>query len=142
LTQARKDIFIIGGPNGAGKTTAARKFLPPILLETAFLNADEIAREIAPHHPESAALAAGRILLDRLRGFVREGSSFALETTCAGKSYISLLRQCSEEGWRIFLYYLWLPTPEESIARVGQRVREGGHFVPFEDVRRRFVLGL
>ncbi|WP_157440028.1 hypothetical protein [Terracidiphilus gabretensis] len=47
-----KEIIIIGGPNGAGKTTAAKRFLPHVIRMRAFLNADEIARQIAPEDPE------------------------------------------------------------------------------------------
>lgn len=142
LIQSEKEIFIIGGPNGAGKTTAARKFLPDIVFSQAFLNADEIAREISPDNPESAAIAAGRLLLVRFRELALQRESFALETTCAGKSYIPLLRSCVESGWRIVIYYLWLPSPEESASRVAKRVLQGGHSIPGQDIQRRFIPGL
>jgi predicted ABC-type ATPase len=56
-----KDIVILGGPNGAGKTTAAEVVLPQHLGLRAYLNADEIARQISPHDPESVAFQAGRV---------------------------------------------------------------------------------
>ncbi len=139
---AGKEIIIIGGPNGAGKTTAARKFLPHVIRRRAFLNADEIARQLAPDDPESAAFAAGRQLLRQLNEFVQSETSFAIETTCSGKSYVPVLKRCVENGWKIIFYYLWLPSPENSVARVANRVREGGHFIPREDIQRRFIPGL
>ncbi|HWG20565.1 MAG TPA: zeta toxin family protein [Terracidiphilus sp.] len=142
MTQAAKEIFIIGGPNGAGKTTVSRLLVPESFGGAAYLNADEIAREISPGDPESASLAAGRVLIERMRESVRDGLSFALETTCAGKSYIPLLRSCKESGWKISLFYFWLPKPEDSIARVARRVREGGHSIPDEVIYRRFRTGL
>jgi predicted ABC-type ATPase len=93
-----KEIVLIGGPNGAGKTTAARVLLPEFLDENVFLNADEIARGIAPENPEAAAFAAGRVLIERMRGLVQQGRSFALETTCSGKTYLHLLEQCKGDG--------------------------------------------
>jgi predicted ABC-type ATPase len=39
-------IIIIAGPNGAGKTSFANKFLPSA-PDLAYVNADEIARELA-----------------------------------------------------------------------------------------------
>jgi predicted ABC-type ATPase len=59
-----KDIVILGGPNGAGKTTAARVLLPEFFDLHPFLNADDFARAISPRNVESAALAAGRILIE------------------------------------------------------------------------------
>lgn len=91
LESKAKEIFIIGGPNGAGKTTVARKFLPQVILSNFFLNADEIEREISPSNPESAAISAGRLLLLRLHEFMEGERSFAIETTCAGKSSIEEL---------------------------------------------------
>jgi predicted ABC-type ATPase len=116
--------------------------LPGNLYVDAFLNADEIAREVDPADPESVALRAGRIMLERMRSFVRTQTSFAFETTCAGKSYLPMLADCKERGWRISLLYLWVPSPEYSIARVARRVSQGGHSVPDDVVHRRYWLGL
>lgn len=107
-----KEIVILGGPNGAGKTTAARMLLPALIQVHAFLNADEIAREICPDDVESAALAAGREMLKRIQGYVRAGTSFGLETTCSGRSYARLLERCKRDGWRITLLFLWISHPK------------------------------
>jgi predicted ABC-type ATPase len=137
-----KEIVILGGPNGAGKTTAARVLLAKFIHVRQFLNADEIARTLLPDNLEASALAAGRRMIERMRELLREGASFGLETTCSGKSYVRILRQSKEEGWRITLLYLWLKSPEDAIARVAHRVREGGHNIPSEVVRRRYYAGL
>lgn len=142
MEAAGKDIFILGGPNGAGKTTAARVLLPDYYKLRTFLNADEIAREISPANVEVAALAAGRRMLERMRECVRHNVSFAIETTCAGRSYVSILKACKASDWRIALYYLWLPTPEDAIARVGIRVAQGGHGIPVDVIRRRYRIGI
>jgi predicted ABC-type ATPase len=133
-----KDIFILGGPNGAGKTTAARILLTDFLREHEFLNADEIARTISPEKPETAAIAAGRVFLERMRRLIQRGNSFALETTCAGKSYLNLFRQCKSTGWRITLLYLWLSSSELAVQRVARRMAEGGHGIPPDVIRRRY----
>ncbi|MGB6690803.1 MAG: zeta toxin family protein [Terracidiphilus sp.] len=137
-----KEIVILGGPNGAGKTTAARVLLPEFLHMHEFLNADEIAREIAPDHPEAAAMAAGRRMIERMRENVQRQRSFGFETTCSGKSYLHLLNRCKREGWGITLIYLWLPSPQEAIARVAKRVMRGGHNIPADTIVRRFHAGL
>lgn len=137
-----KEIVILGGPNGAGKTTTARVLLPEFFNLHPFLNADDFARQISPENVEAAALAAGRLLIERMRSAVRDGQSFAVESTLAGKSYIPLLRDCKAAGWRVSLYYFWLPSPEYSIARVARRVSQGGHHIPDEVIYRRFKTGL
>ena len=138
-----KDIVLLGGPNGAGKTTAAKVLLPSRLLVVgAYLNADEIARELNPVDPESVALRAGRVMLQKMRSFIQSETSFAMETTCSGKSYVPMLAECKSRGWRISLLYLWVPSPEYSVARVARRVSHGGHSIPDEVVHRRYWSGL
>ena len=56
----------------------------------AYLNADEIARELNPVDPESVALRAGRVMLQKMRSFIQSETSFAMETTCSGKSYVPM----------------------------------------------------
>lgn len=137
-----KEIVILGGPNGAGKTTTARKLLPKFPAIEEFLNADEFARLIFPTNPELASFAAGRKMLERMRELIALEQSFGLESTLAGRSYLRLLKQCKGTGWRITLLYLWLPSPEIAIKRVERRVREGGHGLAPEIIRRRYFLGL
>jgi len=137
-----KEIILLGGPNGAGKTTTARVLLPEFLELHPFLNADEIARNISPDDPEGAAFAAGRQMIEKMRGLVRDGKSFAFETTCSGKSYLRLLEQCKHDGWRISLFYFWLPKPEMAIARVARRVSQGGHSIPSDVIVRRWYSGV
>lgn len=137
-----KDILLLRGPNGAGKTTASRVLLPDFFQENEFLNADEIARQIAPEDPESAALAAGRELIERMRGLILKGKSFALETNCSGKSYLRVLESCKQDGWRIRLLYFWLPSAEMAVERVSRRVRQGGHSIPVDVIHRRYRVGV
>jgi predicted ABC-type ATPase len=137
-----EDIFILGGPNGAGKTTAAKELLPHTLNVTAFVNADEIAREMSPSDVDRAALAAGRAMISTMQDLAQRGETFAFETTCAGRSHIGFLNDRKKEGWRINLLFLWLPSVDIALQRVAQRVREGGHAIPPAVIRRRYVSGL
>jgi len=141
LTEAAKEIFIIGGPNGAGKTTAATVLLPRFIRVQKYLNADEIAREIAPEAPDSAAFAAGRAMIERMREFVRIQQSFAFETTCSGKTYLPLLERCKSTGWRIVVIYFWLSTPEDAIARSSPG-KQGWTRYPEGWIRRRYYSGI
>ena len=136
-----KEIVILGGPNGAGKTTAAKKLLSKFSEVEEFLNADEFARALSPENPESVGFAAGRNMLQRMRELIADSVSFGLESTLAGKSYAPILKACKLTGWRVTILYLWLPRPEDAIERVNHRVREGGHGVPPEVIRRRYFSG-
>ena len=128
-----KDIVVLGGPNGAGKTTAAGTLLPVDLRTNEFVNADAIAAGLSPFNPEGSAVMAGRIMIERMRLLVREGQSFAFETTCSGRSHLRLLEVCRDAGYRLTLIFLWLRSPELAIERVRRRIGEGGHSIP-EDV--------
>jgi predicted ABC-type ATPase len=137
-----KKIIIIAGPNGAGKTTFARSFLPEEAQCPRFINADLIAAGLAPFAPETAALKAGRLMLEEIADCVRKGESFAFETTLAGLSYLTRIKQWREQGYHVSLFFLCLPDAETAIARVAERVRQGGHHIPESVVRRRFAAGL
>lgn len=139
---ARKKIIIIAGPNGAGKTTFARAFLPDEANLPRFINADLIAAGLAPFAPETAAVRAGRLMLDEIRRCARRGDAFAFETTLSGIGYVRRIRQWREQGYRVSMFFLSLPDPEIAIARVAERVRQGGHNVPEPVIRRRFASGL
>lgn len=132
-------LYLFGGCNGAGKTTFARACLtagfdkPP-----RFLNADEIARGLSPFSPQSVALRAGKLPLSEIDGCLRKGKSFGLESTLSGQAQVKILKQAKSLGYRIEIFYLWIPSPSGAIKRIAQRVKKGGHTIPDADVKRRF----
>ena len=81
-------------------------------------------------------------MLSMIRDYVRRGESFAFETTLSGRSYARLIPHWREQGYSVELFFLRLSRPEIAIARVKQRVAEGGHDVPEPVIRRRFHAGL
>lgn len=133
--------IIIAGPNGAGKTTFACEFLPNEAGCPVFVNADLIAAGLAPFAPDTAAVQAGRLMLNELRRHFAARESFAFETTLSGRSYLHHIRDWQAAGYRVKLIFLQLDSPEEAIARVAQRVRQGGHNIPAATIRRRFTAG-
>ena len=131
-------IDLIAGCNGAGKTTFAKEFLPSIGV-IRFLNADEIARGLSPLDPSVVAFKSGRLLLSELRELIDRQETLALESTLSGKTYVKIFKEAKQSGYRIELHFVWIPDVREAIRRVRQRVIEGGHDVPVEDVKRRFA---
>jgi predicted ABC-type ATPase len=91
-------------------------------------------------HPQPAGNIAYRRPV-----FVQGGSttvSFAFETTLSGRVYLRHIDQWRSAGYHIFLYFLALHDVETAISRVAARVVQGGHSIPEEVIRRRFIAGL
>jgi Uncharacterized protein conserved in bacteria len=135
-------IIIIAGPNGAGKTTFARSFLPDEAQCPRFINADLIAAGLSPFAPEVANMRAGRLMLEEIAACVRRQESLAFETTLSGLTYLRHIQQWRAQGYDVELFFLSLPNAETAIARVAERVRQGGHDIPEPVIRRRFDAGL
>ncbi len=138
MPAAKPTIYLIAGCNGAGKTTFAKEFLPSIGV-IRFLNADEIARGLSPLKPEAVAFKAGKLLLSELRELIDRHETFALESTLSGRTYLKIFEESKLRGYEIELHFVWIPDVREAIRRVRQRVIEGGHDVPAEDIKRRFA---
>ena len=136
-----KRILIIAGPNGAGKTTFAMQYLPNEANCPTFVNGDLIASGLSPFRPELRAVRAGRLVLNEIRTHVESGRNFAFETTLSGRAYALWIPRWRKLDYRVTLVFLQLATPEAAIARVRQRVSQGGHDVPDGVVRRRFQKG-
>ena len=136
-----KKIVIIAGPNGAGKTTFASEFLPNEAGCPIFINADLIAAGLSPFQPELAALKAGRLMLKEIQEYSQRGANFAFETTLSGRTYMRMISDWQAQGYHVKLFFLNLPSAEMAIMRVAERVRQGGHNVPEEVIRRRFEAG-
>jgi len=139
--EANPRVIIIAGPNGAGKTTFAREFLPNEAGCPVFVNADLIAAGLSPFAPEIAAVQAGRLMLREIARHFAARVSFAFETTLSGLGYLRSIEQWQTAGYRVKLIFLQLASPEEAIARVAQRVKQGGHNVAEAVIRRRFSAG-
>jgi predicted ABC-type ATPase len=137
-----KKVVIIAGPNGAGKTTFAREFLPQEAGLPLFINADLIAAGLSPFDPDAVAIRAGRMMLGEIDRHAAEGRSFAFETTLSGQTYVRRIDAWRSSGYRVKLIFFSLTSAEEAIARVAMRVRQGGHDVAAEVIRRRFESGL
>lgn len=137
-----KSLYIISGCNGAGKTTASFTILPEILECKEFVNADEIAKGLSPFQPETVAFEAGRIMLHRINELLDSDKNFSFETTLATKSYKHKIIEAKQKGYNIILLFFWLENYELAIERVKTRVLEGGHNIPEDVIKRRYINGI
>ena len=87
-------------------------------------------------------MSAGRMMLEQIAAKIQADSGFILETTLAGRGYARSIPKWQIAGFDVHLYFLSVPDPDLSIARVAARVSHGGHHIPELDIRRRFDKGL
>ncbi len=88
-----------------------------------------------------SAIRAGRLMIELIDQHISQGESFAFETTLAGKSFVRAIPRWRDRGYLVVIYFLALPSAEQALDRVARRVRQGGHAVDDEVVRRRFDAG-
>jgi predicted ABC-type ATPase len=102
-----------------------------------------IAQGLSGFAPEAAMFQAGRVMLERLDELAGERADFAFETTLASRTFGPWLRRLQMDfGYRVYLLYLWLPDSAQAVDRVRRRVSLGGHSVPEDVIRRRYVRGI
>ncbi len=136
----RPNVIVLGGANGSGKSTIAKLVLKNELGVSDYVNADVIAMGLSGFDPDSVALVAGRIMVERLEKLGSAGATFAVETTLSGKTLAAFIRKLKRRhDYRFHLINVWLCSPDLNVLRVRQRVLLGGHDIPEETVRRRYL---
>jgi predicted ABC-type ATPase len=106
-------VVVVAGPNGAGKSTTAPRLLRGALAVTEFVNADDIAHGLS-----------------------------AFRNDAGEPELRALAANPAAQGYRAHITFLSLPSADLAVARVAERVRQGGHNVPEAVIRRRFEAGL
>jgi predicted ABC-type ATPase len=85
---------------------------------------------------------AGREAVRLQEALLTEGADFAMETTLAGHRELALLQRAMEASYKVTLVYIGVDSTDMLLGRIAQRVTEGGHDVPTEDVDRRYIRSL
>ena len=96
------------------------------------IDPDAIARNMSPAQAAREALRRRRLAL-------LERRSFVVETTLSGTGIFRLMEAVRKEGCKIVRHYVSLDSPELALDRIRNRVARGGHDVPEDDARRRFL---
>lgn len=131
-----KTLYIIAGANGSGKTTFAKTFSE--INSLYFINADEIAKTLAPDAITKHQVQAGRVFFHEMKKRLQDEKSFVIETTLSGNYLVKYIKKAQERGFIVEILYLFLEKPQTNISRVANRVLNGGHHVPEDDIIRRF----
>ncbi len=136
----RPTIVVIAGVNGAGKSSIGGARLRT--EGSNYFNPDEAARLARARNPEltqrqanSLAWQTGKRLLEQA---IRGKKDFHFESTLGGNSITALLIDAARQGYAIHIWYAGLATMEQHVRRVSQRVKQGGHDIPKEDIQRRW----
>lgn len=132
-------FILIAGANGSGKSTSAPLVLAP---SVPYLNADDLARELAATGETKVDLIAGRRLLEKWDEHVSRRSDFGVETTLSSRSLAPRIVRLREVGYEFTLLFFWLANVELAVSRVAERVRKGGHDIPEPVIRRWYRAGL
>ncbi len=128
-----KEYTIIAGVNGTGKTSFRGVLEGQGIPLGHIIDPDLIA---ATHHFNE--IAAGKAALREIKACLSENLTFTQETTLSSHQIIRSLKCAKAQGYQITMYYIGLNSKYESIYRIANRVRKGGHDIPPEDVVRRF----
>lgn len=136
MQEDKKHLYIIAGANGSGKSTLAYQLLPVKNLE--FLNADDIAKQINPNNIDKVKITAGKEYFKKLDTFFNSEKSFIIETTLSGHTLEKTIHKAKKLNYKITLIYVYIENPQICIERIKVRVLKGGHFIPDEDVIRRY----
>jgi predicted ABC-type ATPase len=142
LANARgKPIFVLlAGPNGSGKSTFREKRLLPLGLNC--IDPDEVARDMYGRQAlsQDEARAATIEASEQVRTHLSRNESVCLESVFSDTKghKKALVTEAHTLGYFTILFFIGVDTPEVAIARVSQRVSDGGHNIPDELIVERF----
>ena len=129
-----KTYTIIGGVNGVGKSSFTGVLKERSTDLGVIVDVDRITAELGGN-----VLTGGKAALRKIRECIDKGVSFAQETTLSGYKTEATAKQVKDMGYHVRLFYIGLDSAEESISRIENRVKRGGHDIPSDDVVRRFA---
>ena len=141
MVKAIPRIYVPAGTNGAGKSSIGGAML--IDQGVSYFNPDVAAELILNANPgielsdaQSVAWHEGMRLLKRA---ITEGLDFAFETTLGGTTITGLLNKAIASRMEVRIWYVGLDNVELHIARVRARAGRGGHDIPDNRIRERYV---
>src|SRR3954449_11414463 len=131
-------LDLVVGPNGAGKSTFVELILAPLRPGVTVVNADVIAAQRWPEDPQAHAYDAARVAAQTRTRLIERKDPFLAETVFSHPSRLDLIDAASAAGYAVTLHVLLVPE-DLTVHRVAQRVAAGGHTVPEDKIRSRYL---
>lgn len=138
-----KNFYIFAGVNGSGKSTLYQtNLLNDSLKDSVRINTDEIVNTFGDWKNGADQIKAGKIAVKLRNEYFQKGKSFNEETTLTGKTILKVIDKAKKLGYKIYLYYMGVESPEISKKRIKNRVLRGGHDIPVDVVEKRYYESL
>ena len=128
-----KKFTIIGGVNGVGKSSIYGAFGAADKELGLVIDTDKITAQLG-----GDKLKGGKEAIRMINECLDHGEIFTWETTLSGNKPLKTILAAREKGYIISLYYIAVSSADESLLRIKNRVRKGGHDIPSDDVKKRF----
>jgi predicted ABC-type ATPase len=134
-------ILVLAGVNGAGKSSVGGAMLAEHGLT--WFNPDTYARELLAQQGFSRSQAEANGLAweygrSRLEAAIAQGTNYAFETTLGANTIAGMLGHAARTH-DVVMMFCGLSSPEHHIARVQARVASGGHPIPENKIRERWL---
>ena len=130
---AMKTYTIVAGVNGAGKSSLTGVLRAQMTNLGKIVDVDKMIVKCGGN-----VIEGGKKSIELIDECLEKGICFTQETTLSGHRILNTVKQAIEKGYYIRLYYVGLNSVEESLVRIENRVKKGGHNIPDSDVKRRF----
>lgn len=128
-----KTYTIVAGVNGAGKSSLTGVLRTEITNLGKIVDVDKMIVKCGGN-----VIEGGKKSIELIDDCLEKEICFTQETTLSGHRILNTVKKAIEKGYYVRLYYVGLNTVEESLVRIENRVKKGGHDIPDSDVKRRF----
>lgn len=128
-----KTYTIVAGVNGCGKSSLTGVLRTEIDNLGKIIDVDKITAACGGN-----PLEGGKKAIALIEDSLQKEICFTQETTLSGNKTLDTVRRAIAKNYYIRLYYVGLDTMEESLLRIENRVKKGGHNIDTEAVTRRF----
>ncbi len=127
------EVIVFAGPNGSGKSTITRM----AKIRGEYINADDIKKATLCTDLEAAVRAE-----ELRKHMIKNKKDFTFETVLSTDRNLLLLQKAKEQGYFVRGVYVLTSNANINVARVNAREALGGHGVPEEKIRSRYVRAL
>ena len=140
---ANPQLLFVAGPNGAGKSTFSKKFSE---AGAVIFDVDKVIARIEAQSPDKPKKQvyqeATNEFFKQATDAVKQKQHFTLETNFRDESLLDIVAEFKRHGYTTYMAYLTLKNIKESVSRVNQRVKNGGHYVDLKNIEQNYTLGL